>query len=78
MSIDLLPYGSPAPEPAPPATALADGQTLTLQLRARHATASDGRMAGTMEIVSMQAAAPNSLHAAVVAADATALTITFE
>lgn len=78
MSSNLSPYGAAPTEAAPPAAAPAEGRTLTLQLRARHAAAIDARGSGTVAIAGLLPAAANSLRAAVVAADTAPLTITFE
>ena len=77
MSINLSPYGAVPVEAAPPAPAPAEGQTLTLQLRARHPAGFDVRGSGTVVVSELEPAAANSLQAAVVAVDATPLTITF-
>lgn len=77
MSINLSPYGAVPVEAAPPAPAPAEGPTLTLQLRARHPGALEVRASGTVAVAELEPAAANSLRAAVVAADAAPLTITF-
>ena len=77
MGINLSPYGTVPVEAAPPAPAAAEGQTLTLQLRSRHSSALEVRASGTVAISELEPATANSLRAAVVAVDASALTITF-
>ncbi|HUR89768.1 MAG TPA: hypothetical protein VMZ74_11830 [Ramlibacter sp.] len=79
MSIDISSFGALAPESVPPTVSPGDGQTLTLQLRMKPAALSgEGAMSGTMAVRSPQAPLPDAQHAAVVAADASPLTITFE
>jgi hypothetical protein len=75
MSIDLTSYDSFALEPAPPAVAQGDGNTLTLQLRFRRTAEA---MTGTVSTRKSYSATPDSRRAAVVAVDPEPLTITFE
>jgi hypothetical protein len=77
MSTDLLPFPALALDSAPPAAAPADGQTLTLQLRVRHAAAGTEPMAGTMAIRVLVPVPATTLRAEAVAGDGTPLTITF-
>lgn len=75
MSFDLSPFGGPTPESrVQPAGALGEGRTLTVPLR-RPALSADG-VAGNLSLLLTQPAAPNTLRASVVAADASALTLT--
>jgi len=76
MSIDLLPFSAFALEScAAPAAVPQEGQTLTLALRLRHPAALT--MNGSLALPGLQVASPGTARAAVLAADASPLTITF-
>jgi hypothetical protein len=76
MSFDLTPF-APAPESrVQPAAAPGEGRTLTVPLR-RAALSADA-VAGSLSLLVAHPAAPDTLHAGVVAADSSALTLTLQ
>ena len=78
MSTDLLPFSAFALEScAVPTGAAPDGHTLTLQLRLAKMGAGHEPMAGTIAVRASRVPSPDCLSAGVVAADASAATITF-
>jgi len=78
MSFHLSSLGVPGLEPTPFGNAPYEGSTLTLQLRMPRAVSGNTTMTGIMDLHTSPVPAPQARRAAVLAADATPLTITFE
>jgi hypothetical protein len=78
MNTDLLPFSAFAPEPCAGVAAVAgDGQTLTLQLGVGRSRLGDEPIAGTISTRGSRTVSPDALHAGVVAADGSPVTITY-